>query len=149
MRVCRTVQGEQPMSSAACSIQRGWPSSEAGGPKAGAGGRRNGPCCAGFGPGCPGQCPGQHWPRERAEKGRKRAGLRALGSPAFGAEGYRFFALEFGSLMSMAVSLVVAGTPEQSGKESPQDCWQVQVEVPDEGQHEASHKGLKLELLID
>src|SRR5664279_823935 len=112
MRVCRTVQGEQPMSSAACLIQRGWPSSEAGGPKAGAGGRRNGPCCAGFGPGCPGQCPGQHWPRDGAEKGRKRAGLRALGTPVFGS-------VRIGSLVIMVVSL---GTAEQAGKESPQEA---------------------------
>src|ERR1035437_9957530 len=116
MRVCRTVQGEQPMSSAASSIPRGWPSAEAGGPKAGAGGRRNGLCCAGFGPGCPGQCPGQHWPRDGAEKGRKRAGLRALGTPAFGSVRRRLLISEFGRLVVMVVSL---GTAEQAGKESP------------------------------
>src|ERR1039458_4956880 len=105
MRVWRTVQGEQPMSSAACLIQRGWPSAEAGGPKAGAGGRRNGPCCAGFDPGCPGQCPGQHWPRGGAEKGRKRAGLRALVTPAFGSVSKCFLFFEFGRLVIMIVSL--------------------------------------------
>ena len=116
MRVCRTVQGEQPMSSASCSIQRGWPSAEAGGSKAGMGGRTNGRCCAGFGPGCPFQCPGQHWTRGGAEKGRERAGLRALGTPAFGSVRNCFLFFEFGSLVIMVVSL---GTAEQTGKESP------------------------------
>jgi len=135
MRVCRTVQGEQPMSWAACPIPRGWPSAEAGGQKVGWGGHTNGPCCAGFGPGCPGQCPGQHWPRDGAEKGRKRAGLRALAAPAFGSE--------FARLMAMIVSL---GTAEQPGKESPQEAGQVHVEVPEEGQHEANEHELKQKL---
>src|ERR1017187_9523621 len=135
MRVCRTVQGEQPMSSAACSIQRGWPSAEGGGPKAGAGGRTNGPGCAGFGPGCPGQCPGQYWPRGGAKKGRKRAGLRALGTPAFGSVRNCFLFFEFGSLVIMIVSV---GPAEQAGKEAPQEAGQVHVEVPEESQHQAN-----------
>jgi hypothetical protein len=79
MRVCLTVQGEQPMSLAASEIVSGGPSGEAGG-------REEAPGCARIGAGWPGQCPGQHWPRESGEKPCKRAGLRVLGSRAFGEE---------------------------------------------------------------
>src|ERR1700685_2054273 len=99
MRVCLTVQGEQPISSAASEIFSGAPS-------AAPGGLGIGPCSRTNGPGWPGQCPGQHWPGERAEKACKCAGLADLGSPAFGADASLFLNKELGSLMSMATSVV-------------------------------------------
>jgi len=143
MRVCRTVQGEQPMSSAACSMPRGWPSADAGGPKGGWGGRTNGPRSRTIGPRWGGQWGGQHCPPPGARKARKRAGLRALGTPAFGSVWRRLLISEFGRLVAMIVSL---GTAEQAGKESPQESGQMHIEVPDKGQHWADEHELKQKL---
>ena len=115
MRVCLTVQGEQPMSSATSEMFNGVPS-------AAPGGQRIGNCSRPGGPGWPGQCPGQHWPGVRAENGRKCAGLAPFGPPAFGADVRLFLNRELGSLMSMAASLVVViGTSEQTCKQTLQE----------------------------
>jgi hypothetical protein len=120
MRVCLTVQGEQPMSSAASEIVSGGPSGEA------AEGREDGPGSARIGPGWPGQCPGQRWPRGSGEKPCKRVGLRVLGSRAFG---------EYEALLrSMMIS---AGTSEYSGQHAPEEVRQLYVEVPEKAEHEA------------
>jgi len=50
--------------------------------------------------------------------------------------------------MSMTVSVVVAGTPEQADKESTQEVRQVHIEVPEQGQHQADTEDLKLQLRV-
>lgn len=77
MRVCLTVQGEQPIKSATCRMSKGRPKGGAGGPRMAPGWPTNGP---GWG----GQCPGQCCPGEKAEKGRKCLGLRAGADRGFG-----------------------------------------------------------------
>ena len=103
MRVCLTVQGEQPIMRATSLIPSGGPS---GVPDAH--GTARGSC--GNGPGWGGQWGGQCCTPLRAENALKRAGLRVRGTRAFGAESGAF-EFEFGSLRSMIVSL---GSGEQS-----------------------------------
>jgi hypothetical protein len=55
------------------------------------------------------------------------------------------FILEFGSLVAMLVSL---GSVEQSGDKSPEESWQVHVQVPEESQQGANKHELKYELLV-
>jgi hypothetical protein len=98
MRVCRTVQGEQPISHATARMLRGFPSA---GPEPG--GARIGPGSRGNGPGWGGQWGGQCCPPQKAEKPRKRADLRGCGARAFGAEVELFLIPELGSLMAMVV----------------------------------------------
>jgi hypothetical protein len=95
--------------------------------------------CAKFGLGCPIQCPVPHGTRERGEKPRKRAGLRAGPTRAFGAE-VSLFGFELGGLVIMIVSM---GTPEQFGNESPQEVRKIHVEIPEECQHEADKHELE------
>ncbi len=112
MRVCRTVQGEQPISAATSEMFIGSPKSRRGAPLTASGSRK-------IGPGCPGQCLGQHWPGLEGGKGRKRAGFAVFATPAFGSEAELLLVLNFGNLMSMAVSVMgIAGTSEQSCEES-------------------------------
>jgi hypothetical protein len=96
MRVCLTVQGEQPINAAT----RRMPS---GGPRGG-----DGPtlasCARTLGPRWGGQWLGQGCPRGRPRKGRKYAGLRNLGPRRFGAEDELPFVLGFGSLVAMVVT---------------------------------------------
>src|SRR5580658_2505258 len=109
MRVCLTVQGEQPISSAASEVFRGAPSSE---PE----GQRIGPCSRTNGHGWGGKWGGKRFPPLNGEKARKLGRLRDSGTPAFGVEASLFLNKELGSLMSMAASVVVvAGTSEQAG----------------------------------
>ena len=138
MRVCLTVQGEQPISSATSAMFSGVPSAGAVAPGTASGSRRNGP-------GCPGQCPGQHWPGCGAEKGRKRAGLVESACRAFGSVAALFLMLEFGNLMSMAAFVVLAGTSEQSSQKSFEEMRKVQVQIPDECQHQRRCEELPLE----
>jgi hypothetical protein len=97
MRVCLTVHGEQPISSATSVMFRGGPSGEA--------------MASGNAPGWPGirarwggQWGGQCCPPVKGEKACKCAGLRARGTQGFGAEAEPRFVREFRSLMSMVVS---------------------------------------------
>src|SRR5579872_480652 len=105
MRVCLTVQGEQPIKRAASEIVSG-------GPSRAPTDSRNGICWPGNGRPGSGQWGGQCCPPVIAEKGRKCAGLAAPGHRAFGAEAELRSILEFGSLMVMVVLL---GASEQSG----------------------------------
>lgn len=139
MRVCLTVQGEQPIKWATSTMLSGMPRAAPGGPRPGLGGHRNALGSRAFGPGCPVQCPVPHGTRERDEKPRKRAGLRAGPTQAFGVEA-SLFESGLGRLVIMVVSM---GTPEQAGDESSQERWQVHVEVPEESQHQADKHELE------
>ncbi len=79
MRVCLTVQGEQPRISDTARMLRGGPRTTPEGPGMAGCWRTNGP-------GCPEQCPEQHCSRESGEKGRKCGGLGTCPTGVFGAE---------------------------------------------------------------
>ena len=103
MRVCLTVQGEQPIMRATSLIPSGGPSGVPDVQGTARGSRGNGP---GWG----GQWGGQCCTPLGVENARKRVGLRVRGTRAFGAEA-GVFEFEFGSLMSMIVSF---GSANQS-----------------------------------
>ena len=42
--------------------------------------------------------------------------------------------------------VVFVGTSEQSGEESPQECWKLQVQVPEESEQQANQHELEQEL---
>src|SRR5207245_2348739 len=132
MRVCLTVQGEQPISSATSKMERGSPSARPGGHEAEPAGPGNAPGWPQAGPGRGGQWGGQYCPPLTAENPRKCAGLRAWGTRAFGVVAELFLMTEFGTLMAM---VVLARSLKQSGNESPEEGRQVHVQVPEEGQH--------------
>src|ERR1700722_6584533 len=104
MRVCLTVHGETPINLATSPIDRGGPSSASYTPASRRGGRTNAPGSRKNGHGWGGKWGGKRFPPPRAENPRKRAGLRILGTPAFGEEAELFSIREFGSLMFMVVS---------------------------------------------
>ena len=135
MRVCLTVQGEQPMSWATSPMVSGGPSGAPVRHRMGPGSRRNGP-------GWPGQCVGQHWPREEREKRRVCAGLADWGTRAFGEEAELFLILGLGGLMAMIVGSGF-GTSEQFGEQSLQEVRKLGIEMPEQGEQESGNDGLK------
>jgi len=77
MRVCLTVQGEQPIKRATSAMVRGIPSAEPNDPKSVPGGNENGPGSRSKAAGWGGQWLGQGCPRENGGNAHKRADLRA------------------------------------------------------------------------
>src|SRR5258707_650759 len=111
-------------------IDMGIPRGEPLGPRSVPAGNKDGLGSPGNGPGSCGRLGGNRFPRGRAEKPRKRAGLGQPVSRAFGSEAELLLISEFGGLVTMMV--VSIRTAEQSGNESPQYVRQVHVQVPEE-----------------